>query len=29
MTVSVDTPPQVSRHEGYETAFFDFSDVSV
>ncbi|MCD2202372.1 iron transporter [Halobacterium sp. KA-6] len=29
VTVSVDTPPQVSRHEGYETAFFDFSDVSV
>ncbi|NIB99067.1 hypothetical protein [Halobacterium sp. R2-5] len=28
-TVSVDTPPQVSRHEGYETAFFEFSDVSV
>ncbi|MCG1002591.1 MULTISPECIES: iron transporter [Halobacterium] len=29
VTVSVDTPPQVSRHEGYETPFFDFSDVSV
>jgi len=28
-TVSVETPPQISRHEGYETAFFDFSDVSV
>jgi hypothetical protein len=23
LTVSVDTPPQVARHEGYETAFFD------
>ncbi|WP_336036836.1 DUF7350 domain-containing protein [Halobacterium yunchengense] len=28
-TVRVDTPPQVSRHEGYETAFFDFEDVSL
>lgn len=23
LTVNVDTPPQVSRHEGYETAFLD------
>ena len=29
LTISVDTPPQISRHEGYETAFIDFSDVSV
>ena len=29
VTVSVDTPPQVARHEGYETAFFEFSDVSL
>lgn len=29
VTVSVDTPPQVSRHEGYETAFFEFEDVTV
>jgi hypothetical protein len=28
-TVSVDTPPQVARHEGYETAFFEFEDVTV
>ena len=28
VTVSVDSPPQVSRHDGYETAFFDFDDVS-
>ena len=29
VTLSVDTAPQVSRHEGYETAFFDFGDVTV
>jgi hypothetical protein len=29
VTVLVDTAPQVSRHEGYETAFFDFGAVSV
>ncbi|WP_306058930.1 DUF7350 domain-containing protein [Natronococcus wangiae] len=28
VTVSVDAPPQVSRHDGYETAFFDFEDVT-
>ncbi|MFB6270572.1 MAG: hypothetical protein ABEH83_11540 [Halobacterium sp.] len=28
LTVGVDTPPQVSRHEGYETAFFDFDPVT-
>lgn len=28
-TVTVDTPPQVSRHEGYETAFFGLSKVTV
>ena len=28
VTVAVDSPPQVSRHDGYETAFFDFDDVS-
>ncbi|MFD1564352.1 iron transporter [Haloarchaeobius amylolyticus] len=28
VTVSVDSPPQVSRHDGYETAFFDFEDVT-
>ncbi|WP_265107945.1 iron transporter [Halosolutus halophilus] len=28
ITVSVDTPPKVSRHDGYETAFFDFEDVT-
>jgi len=28
LTVSIDTPPQVSRHDGYETAFFEFEDVS-
>lgn len=27
LTVSVDTPPQVSRHEGYETAFIDMPPV--
>ena len=28
LTVSVDSPPQVSRHDGYETAFFGFEDVT-
>ncbi len=28
LVVRVDTPPQVSRHDGYETAFFDFEAVS-
>ena len=28
-TISIDTPPQISRHEGYEMAFFDSSDVSL
>jgi len=28
-TVRVDTPPQVSRHEGYETAFFEFPPASL
>ncbi len=29
LTVSVDTPPQVARHEGYEEAFLEMSDVTV
>lgn len=29
LTVSIDAPPQISRHDGYETAFFDFEDVTV
>ncbi|MFC4436959.1 MULTISPECIES: iron transporter [Natrialbaceae] len=29
ITVSVDAPPQVSRHEGYETAFLDVDSVTV
>lgn len=29
VTVRVDTPPQVSRHEGYDTAFFDLDPVTV
>ncbi|WP_247004922.1 iron transporter [Halosolutus gelatinilyticus] len=28
ITITVDSPPQVSRHDGYETAFFDFEDVT-
>ncbi|MFC6718298.1 hypothetical protein ACFQGT_11710 [Natrialbaceae archaeon GCM10025810] len=28
VTVSIDTPPVVSRHDGYETAFFEFEDVT-
>lgn len=29
VTVTVDAPPQVSRHEGYETAFVEMPDVAV
>ena len=29
LTLSVTTPPQVSRHEGYETAFLDTGDVEI
>ncbi len=29
LTISVDTPPQVARHEGYEEAFLQMPDVSV
>ncbi|WP_254768519.1 DUF7350 domain-containing protein [Salinilacihabitans rarus] len=28
VTVTVDAPPQVARHDGYETAFFEFEPVS-
>ncbi|MFP9192743.1 iron transporter [Natronosalvus vescus] len=28
VTVTVDTPPQVSRHDGYETAFFEFDPIT-
>jgi len=28
LTVTVDAPPQVSRHEGYETAFLDMPEVT-
>jgi hypothetical protein len=29
LTLSVDLPPQLARHEGYETAFLSFEDVSM
>jgi hypothetical protein len=29
LTLSVTTPPQVARHEGYETAFLDLSPASL
>lgn len=29
LTVGVDSPPQVSRHEGYETAFLEMNDVEL
>lgn len=29
VTVSVNSPPQVSRHDGYETAFFDMEPITV
>ena len=29
VTIAVDAPPQVARHEGYETAFFDASDAKL
>ncbi|WP_408957932.1 hypothetical protein [Natrinema sp. 74] len=28
ITITVDTPPQVARHDGYETAFFEFEPVT-
>ncbi|ELY49614.1 iron transporter [Natronorubrum sulfidifaciens] len=28
ITIGVDSPPQVSRHDGYETAFFEFEEVT-
>ncbi len=28
LTVAVENPPGVARHDGYETAFFEFEDVS-
>jgi len=27
VTISIDTPPQASRHDGYETAFFDMPPI--
>ncbi|GAB7018256.1 DUF7350 domain-containing protein [Halostagnicola bangensis] len=29
VSISLETPPQLSRHEGYETAFFDLEDQRV
>ena len=29
LTVTVDSPPQTARHEGYETAFFEMADVTL
>lgn len=29
LTIGVDSPPQASRHEGYETAFLEMSDVDL
>jgi hypothetical protein len=29
LTIVVDVPPQLSRHEGYETAFFDLDPISM
>lgn len=29
LTLTVDSPPQMSRHEGYETAFLDMPDVEL
>jgi len=29
LTISVDTPPQLSRHEGYETAFLNMPDATL
>ncbi|ELY80530.1 hypothetical protein [Natrinema pallidum] len=28
VTITVDSPPQVSRHDGYETAFFEFDEIT-
>jgi len=29
IALTVDSPPQISRHEGYETAFFDFEEMRI
>jgi hypothetical protein len=29
LTITVDAPPQVSRHEGYETAFLDMPEMTI
>ncbi|MFC6906280.1 DUF7350 domain-containing protein [Halalkalicoccus tibetensis] len=29
LTVGVESPPQITRHEGYETAFFDLPELSL
>jgi hypothetical protein len=29
LTVTVDAPPQTARHEGYEMAFFEMSDMEL
>lgn len=29
LTVAVDSPPQTARHEGYETAFFEMSEMTM
>jgi hypothetical protein len=29
LTITVDSPPQMARHEGYETAFLDMGDMTI
>ncbi|QCC46937.1 DUF7350 domain-containing protein [Halobellus limi] len=29
LTLAITTPPQIARHDGYETAFFDLPDASI
>ena len=29
LTITVDSPPQTARHEGYETAFLDMPSMTV
>jgi hypothetical protein len=29
LTITVDSPPQTARHEGYETAFFEMDEMTM
>ncbi|GAB3036324.1 hypothetical protein GCM10025298_27150 [Natronobiforma cellulositropha] len=29
LTISIEAPPQIARHDGYETAFFEFDEIEI